>query len=37
MILQNLGGIIDRYESQLGSTNIQQFELLHGLPLPEEW
>ena len=29
--LQNLSKILDKYESQLGSTNAQQFELLSGL------
>lgn len=34
MTLQNLSKILDKYESQLGSTttNIEQFELLQGLP-----
>ena len=32
MTLQNLSKILDKYESQLGSSSIQQFELLNGLP-----
>jgi hypothetical protein len=32
MTLQNLGRIIDQYESELGSTNAAQFEVLKGLP-----
>ena len=32
MTLQNLSKILDKYESQLGSINVQQFELLKGLP-----
>jgi hypothetical protein len=32
LTLQNLGKIIDQYESQLGSTNTEQPELLRGLP-----
>ena len=32
MILQNLSKTLDKYESQLGSSSIQQFELLEGLP-----
>ena len=32
MTLQNLGKILNKYESQLGSTNLEQFELLKGLP-----
>gem|GEM_PF-5200607 len=32
LTLQNLSKILDKYESQLGSTNAQQFELLRGLP-----
>lgn len=32
MTLQNLGKILDKYESQLGSSSIEQFELLKGLP-----
>ncbi|MGB7661777.1 MAG: hypothetical protein WBL67_03490 [Nitrososphaeraceae archaeon] len=31
MTLQNLGKILDRYESQLGSTSLKQFGLLKGL------
>ena len=32
MTLQNLSKTLDKYESQLGSSSIQQFELLKGLP-----
>jgi hypothetical protein len=32
MTLQNLSKILDKYESQLGSSSIQQFELLKDLP-----
>ncbi len=32
MTLQNLSKILDKYESQLGSSSIQQFEQLNGLP-----
>ena len=32
MTLQNLNRILDKYELQLGSTNVQQFELLKELP-----
>ena len=32
LTLQNLSKILDKYESHLGSTNAQQFELLRGLP-----
>ena len=32
MTLQNLSKILDRYESQLGSTDLEQFEILKGLP-----
>jgi hypothetical protein len=32
MTLQNLSRILDKYEQQLGSSSIQQFELLKGLP-----
>jgi hypothetical protein len=32
MTLQNLSRILDKYESQFGSSGIQQFELLKGLP-----
>ena len=32
MTLQNLSKILDKYESQLGSSSIGQFELLKGLP-----
>jgi hypothetical protein len=32
MTLQNLSKILDKYESQLGSGSIQQFEILKGLP-----
>lgn len=32
MTLQNLSKIIDKYEQQLDGSNIQQFELLRGLP-----
>ena len=32
MTLQGLNKILDKYESQLGSSSIQQFELLRGLP-----
>jgi hypothetical protein len=31
MTLQNLSKILDNYESKLGSTSIQQFQLLHNL------
>jgi hypothetical protein len=33
MTLQNLNKILDKYESQLGSTDTQKFELLKGLPI----
>lgn len=32
MTLQNLSRILDKYEQQLGSTNLEQFEVLKGLP-----
>ena len=32
MTLQNLSKILDKYESQLGSSNTEQFEVLKGLP-----
>jgi hypothetical protein len=32
MTLQNLNKILDKYESQLGSTSLEQYELLKGLP-----
>jgi hypothetical protein len=32
MTLQNLSKILDKYESQLGSTDIEQLKLLNGLP-----
>ena len=32
MTLQNLSKILDKYEQQLGSTNLEQFEVLKGLP-----
>ena len=32
MTLQNLSKVLDKYESQLGSTSLEQFELLKGLP-----
>ena len=32
MGLHNLSKILDRYEEQLGSTNLEKFEVLKGLP-----
>lgn len=32
MTLQNLSKVLDKYESQLGSASLEQFELLKGLP-----
>jgi hypothetical protein len=37
MTLQNLSKILDKYESQLGSTQANQFELLKGLPFYSDW
>jgi hypothetical protein len=37
MTLQNLDKILDKYESQLGITDGQQFELLKGLPFYNNW
>ena len=37
MTLQNLGRILDQYESELGSTNAAQFEVLKGLPFYSDW
>jgi hypothetical protein len=37
MTLQNLGRILDQYESELGSTNAAQFEVLKGLPFYPSW
>ncbi len=37
MTLQGLVKVLDKYESQLGSTNVQQFDRLKGLPFYSEW
>ena len=37
MTLQNLSRILDKYEQQLGSTNLEQFEVLEGLPFYSDW
>jgi hypothetical protein len=36
MTLQNLSKVLDKYESQLGSTSLEQFELLKDLPF-HDW
>ena len=37
MTLQNLSKILDKYQSRLGSTNTEQFEILKGLPFYSDW
>lgn len=37
MTLQNLSKILDRYDKQLGSSEIERFGLLKGLPFYPEW
>jgi hypothetical protein len=37
MVLQGLRKVIELYESQLGTTNTQQLELLRGLPFYSDW
>jgi hypothetical protein len=37
MSLQDLRNYLDRYESQLDSTNTEQFKLLRGLPFYSDW